>query len=133
MTKNPEEPAPPKFLVEAAKSHQNLFILKIAGLSNRDEALKFKGFLVGLSKSEARRLPANHYYIFDLIGLNVFSEEEKFLGKITDVWQQKAGNDILVLKTEQGEKLIPAIKDVVKAVDLAQKKMVVKIIPGMLD
>ena len=77
-------------------------------------------------------MPEGKYYIADLIGLEVYIEESgKLLGTVDDVFNTKS-NSVYVVRTEAGElKYLPGIPDVIKKVDLDNKKITVTLIPGL--
>ena len=77
-------------------------------------------------------MPEGKYYIADLIGLEVYIEESgKLLGTVDDVFNTKS-NSVYVVRTEAGElKYLPGIPDVIKNVDLDNKKITVTLIPGL--
>ena len=77
-------------------------------------------------------MPEGKYYIADLIGLEVYIEESgKLLGTVYDVFNTKS-NSVYVVRTEAGElKYLPGIPDVIKKVDLDNKKITVTLIPGL--
>ena len=77
-------------------------------------------------------LPENHYYIYQLIGLDVYTDEGELLGKLADVLPT-GGNDVWVVRTEKGEVLLPAIRQVVRKVDLEAKRIVVHLLSGLVD
>ena len=70
------------------------------------------------------------FYVDDLLGLNVFSEEKKSLGVITRVWKTTA-NDVYVVKNNEKEMLVPALKKVVKKIDLDNREMVICLLEGL--
>ncbi|GAH04720.1 unnamed protein product, partial [marine sediment metagenome] len=83
------------------------------------------------------KLPANSYWIYQIIGLDVYDENDRHLGKIEEIMRTKV-NDIYIVRKEgdtckKKEYLIPAIKDIVKKIDLNSKKMVIKMMAGMED
>ena len=83
-------------------------------------------------KQSQEELGEDTYYIVDLIGLDVYSDKDEYLGKIDDVFPT-GSNDVYVIKDNLGKQiLIPAIADVVKKVDLKNKKMIINLIPGLL-
>jgi 16S rRNA processing protein RimM len=133
LVKDPDVPAPEEFQLEEVKFTPDKVLAKIAGFSNPEETHRVKNLLVALHRQEARPLPANRFYLFDLTGLAVFNEEAKFIGRVRDVWEIAGGNAVIVLETDGGEKLIPASREVVRRVDLKNKKMTVRLIDGMLD
>ena len=92
---------------------------------------KFKNCYIKIERKDAVKLPKDSYFIVDLIGLEVFTEEESSLGKIEDIFKT-GSNDVYVVKDELGKQtLLPAIKDVIKNVDLENKKMIVHLIKGL--
>ena len=78
-----------------------------------------------------RQLPEGVYYIADLIGLDVYTEENEHLGKVDDIYNT-GSNDIYVVKDELGkQKLLPGIDEVIKQIDLENKKIIVNLIEGL--
>jgi len=121
-----------EYHVSKARIHQGFAIIGLAEVPDMNAALLLKGRYLELPDNELRKLPEGHYYIFQIVGLEVF-DGEQVLGKIVDV-QKTAANDIYVLETPRKELLyLPAIRDVVKDINLETGRMTVKIIPGLLD
>ena len=76
-------------------------------------------------------LPEDTYFIVDLIGMEVYTDEDILLGKLVDVFPT-GSNDVYVVKDELGKQtLLPAIGDVIKNVDVPNKKMIVHLIEGL--
>ena len=75
--------------------------------------------------------PDDEYYIFDLIGLKVKTADNPCLGEVTDVLTLPA-NDVYVVRDGSKEYLIPAIKDVIKKIDLDQEYILIEPIDGLL-
>ncbi|WP_325524742.1 ribosome maturation factor RimM [Sporomusa sp.] len=113
--------------LESARPHKKFILLKFAEINTMNDAERLSGKLIKIGREDVVKLPEGQYYIFDIIGLNVFTEEGEQLGVITDVLQP-GSNDVYVVE-QQGKRelLIPAIKDVVKKIDIAGKQMVVKL------
>ena len=83
-------------------------------------------------KVDAEELPEDTYFITDLIGIEVYTEENELLGNITDIFPT-GSNDVYVIRNEIGKQiLIPAISSVVKDVDINNKKIVVELIEGLI-
>ncbi|WP_093792043.1 ribosome maturation factor RimM [Sporomusa acidovorans] len=113
--------------LESAKQHKKFVLLKFAGFNSMNDAERLRGKLIKIERKDVVKLPEGKYYIFDIIGLNVFTEDGELLGIITDVLQP-GSNDVYVVKLQdKKELLIPAIKEVVKKVDIANKQMIVKL------
>lgn len=117
-----------KMEVKSVRYQKNLVIMKLQGLDDISEAEKLKGAILEVDKEEIPELPKDVYYINDLIGLNVYSDDGKYLGKLDDIFNTGA-NDIYKV----GEILLPAIKEVIQEIDIENKKIVVHIIKGLID
>ena len=99
--------------------------------ANAAEALRNLDIYIPLS--ELAKLPPGSYYQHDIIGLQVYTLDERDLGKIVDI-MVTGSNDVYIVKTAQGKQvLIPAIRDVIKQVDLARHTMHIDPMPGLLD
>ena len=111
--------------VESAKTHNDVLVVKLQGIDDRDAAFACKGKQVAVPRALLPKLKAEEYYWSDLIGLNVKNQQNVDFGKITDVFATGA-NDVVVAKSEDGiERLIPYIAQVILNVDLAAKIMLV--------
>ena len=121
------------FTIKSVKYQKDNLILEIEEIADMDQAEKYKGKYLFIAEDQLRKLPEGRYYIFELIGLEVY-EKEELLGKITDVIQT-GSNDVYVVRRGQGKKdiLIPALKQVVKDIDLEKKRMQVELLEGTLD
>ena len=85
-----------------------------------------------VKREDEPELEEGTYYIVDLIGLDVYSDEEELLGKVDYIYNT-GSSDIYVVKNDEGKEiLLPAIKDVLKQVDLENKKIIVHIIEGLI-
>ncbi len=121
-----------KVKIEQVRFNKNQVLLKLEGIDSIEEAEKYRNFYVKTEKETQEELGEDTYYIVDLIGLDVFSDKDEYLGKIDDVFPT-GSNDVYVIKDNLGKQiLIPAIADVVKKVDLKNKKMIINLIPGLL-
>lgn len=121
-----------KVKIEQVRYNKNQVLLKLEGIDSIEEAEKYRTCYIKIEKKKQEDLGEDTYYIVDLIGLTVFSTEGENLGIIDDVFPT-GSNDVYVVKDNLGKQiLIPAIADVVKEVDLKNKKMIVNLIPGLL-
>lgn len=118
--------------IEEVKYSKNQVLLKLKGIETVEEAEKYRNCYLKLPREKARKLPKNTYFIADLIGLEVYTEEGNLLGKVDDIYNTGA-SDIYVIKDELGKQiLLPAIKEVIKQVDLEQEKIVVHLLDGLV-
>ncbi len=107
-----------------AKIHNDVLLVKLRGVDDRDAAFALKGKLVAVPR-EALPMPGkDEYYWSDLIGLGVKNLQEIDFGEVTDVFETGA-NDVLVVtdKATKQERLIPFIGQVVLNVDLDAKQI----------
>ena len=102
------------------------------GVDTVEDAESFRNKLVQREIDENEQLEEDTYYIKDLIDLDVYLENNELFGKIKDVFKTGA-NDVYVIQTVDGkEVLIPAIKSVVKDVDIASGKMIIELMEGLI-
>ncbi len=122
--------------VEGVKYFKGTAILKFKGIDSINDVERWKQFDLLVTRENAIPLNEGEYYIYDLIGLPVFSDvdPENALGVLTEVLQTGA-NDVYVVKQSGDNKeiLIPAIKDCRINVSLEEKKITVHLLPGMTD
>jgi 16S rRNA processing protein RimM len=119
------------YKVTEASAHSFGWRLKLAGVDSREQASRLVGGDLQVPRAKVLPLPEESFYIFDIIGLTVYTVEGELLGQVTDVLQPGA-NDVYVVQGER-ELLIPAIKQVVKSIDLDQRRMLVQPLPGLFD
>ena len=121
-----------KVKIEQVRYNKNQVLLKLEGIDSIEEAEKYRNFYLKTEKESQEDLGEDTYCIVDLIGLDVYSDKNEYLGKIEDVFPT-GSNDVYVVKDNLGKQiLIPAIADVVKEVDLKNKKMTINLIPGLI-
>ena len=121
-----------EFKIEEVKYHKNNVLIKLEGINDINDTEKYKNCYVKIDRKNAVKLPKDTYFIIDLIGIEVFTEDNLFLGKIVDVFPT-GSNDVYVVKDELGKQiLLPAISEVIKNVDITNKKMIVKLIKGLV-
>ena len=119
--------------ITGVKFFKNMVILKFKGIYDMDTANKYRQKSLYVTRENAVKLEKNEYFIADLIGLAVSSEEGEDLGFINDVLQTGANDVYVIKKTGEEDLLLPAIKDCVKEVDIEGGKMVVHVLPGLRD
>ena len=119
--------------ITGVKFFKNVVILKFKGIDDMDTANKYRQKSLYVTRENAVKLEKNEYFIADLIGLAVSSEEGEDLGFINDVLQTGANDVYVIKKTGEEDLLLPAIKDCVKEVDIEGGKMVVHVLPGLRD
>lgn len=120
------------YKVEGVKYLKNLVVLKLENLNEMNEAVKLIDSYLYIDRENAVKLSKDTYFIADLIGMDVYTLNDEKLGSITMVFAT-GSNDVYEIKKNDGKTfLIPAIKDVVKEVDLEKRKMRVELLEGLL-
>ncbi|MFQ5949867.1 MAG: ribosome maturation factor RimM [Nitrospiria bacterium] len=104
--------------------------IRFAGLSSIEQVDFLRGAFLQIPEEKRAPLAEGNYYRFELKGLDIYLEEGTFLGKLEDIFET-GSNDVFVVKSEGREVLIPALRSIVKSVDLAHKRMVVRPVEGL--
>ena len=119
------------YKVENVRYHKNMVLLKLEGIENPEQGELLKNSYLEIDRADAIPLEEGQYFIVDLIGLDVYTDEGKLLGKVDDIYNTGA-NDIYVVKDELGKQiLLPGIKDVIKEVKL-EDRIIVHLLPGLI-
>lgn len=112
--------------MESARLYKQFIIIKFKETPDMTAAEKLRGGLLKITRDELTELPRDSFYIFDLVGMSVFDLEGSFLGVLEDVIHTGA-NDVYVVSREGAAPLlIPALKSVVKEIDVPGRRMVVE-------
>lgn len=119
--------------IEGVKFFKNMVILKFKEFGNINEIEKYKGRDLWIDKSRSQKLAENEYFISDLIGLQVYDEQDTHLGEIRDVLVTGANDVYVVHAPGKKEILIPAIRSCILQVDVAAGRMQVHLLEGLLD
>ena len=119
--------------VEGVKFFKNMVILKFKEYNDINQIEKYRKCPLLVTREHAVKLKKNEYFIADLIGLQVVTDEGELLGELTDVLETGA-NDVYQVTDKNGkELLLPAIKDCILSVDLEKGEMEVHVLEGLLD
>ncbi len=119
--------------VTSVKYFKNMVILKFKEFDNINDIIPYKGMDLLVTRENAIPLEEGEYYIADIIGSKVITDEDKILGTLTDVLQTGA-NDVYVVKTKDGkEVLLPSIEEGILDRDIENKIVKVHIMKGLLD
>ena len=119
--------------VTSVKYFKNMVILKFKEFDNINDIIPYKGMDLLVTRENAIPLEEGEYYIADIIGSKVITDEDKILGTLTDVLQTGA-NNVYVVKTKDGkEVLLPSIEECILDRDIENKIVKVHIMKGLLD
>ncbi|MDU5333457.1 ribosome maturation factor RimM [Enterococcus sp.] len=119
--------------IASYRRHKNFDLLSFEGYPNINDVEAFRDGILKISEKQMGELDEHEYYYHEIIGLVVVDENDKEIGKITEILSPGA-NDVWVVK-RKGKKdaLIPYIESVVKDIDLTEGVVHVEIPEGLLD
>ena len=118
--------------VEGVKFFKQFVILKFKGIDNINDIEKYKGKDLLVDRANAVRLRKDEYFVVDLIGLEVFTEDGEKFGTMKDVLETGANDVYIIDSLNYGEVLIPAIKQCVLDIDIEANKMVIHLMKGLV-
>lgn len=121
--------------VTSARRHKNFILLTFEGYDNINLVEPFKEGVLKVTKDQLEddELKEHEFYYFEIIGSQAVSEEGIELGEITDILETGA-NDVWELTDLKGKKhYIPYIEDVVKDIDIDEKKVTIHVMEGLLE
>ena len=123
-----------RHLIQSVRPYKGeMIVLKLEGIDDADTAESLRDQNLAIPVSELAQLPPDSYYQHDILGLMVITLKGQKLGSIVDIIVT-GSNDVYVIKVPDGSQvLIPAIKDVIKQVDLIRRTMYIDPLPGLLD
>lgn len=115
--------------------HKNFVLLTLEEYNDINDAEKLKGDRILITEDKALPLGKDEYYTRDLYDIDVYTDEDEYLGKIADVYTTGANDVYSVVGEATGGKelLIPAIKQCILSVDIENGKMIVKLLEGLRE
>ena len=127
-----QENPPLELKIIKSRIHKNSAIFKLKGIDSLEDAEKIIGSTVYIDRSDLRELEDDEYYWFDLIGLETFSDDGRYVGVVENIIDRSL-QSLLVVKNDGKEHLIPLTEPIVKKIDLEQSKIIISPIKGLLD
>ena len=122
-----------KLTIQSVKFFKQFVILKFKGINNINDIEKYKRCSLLVDRENAVELEEDEYFIADMIGMNVLTEDGEIFGTLKDVIETGA-NDVYVINSKKhGEVLIPAIKECILDVNVKEGKMLVHLMDGLID
>jgi 16S rRNA processing protein RimM len=134
------EPQPIELLTGRYVTNKNLYVIKLAGVENCDQAEALRGCQLMVPASDRPQLDEDEYHVLDLIGLEVFMQASgELVGTVVDIIP--AGNDLLEVKfhesfatdKKQQTVLIPFVEAIAPVVDLKSRRIEITPPPGLLE
>ena len=121
-----------EYEIEEVKYHKNMVLIKFRGIENPEDANLLRESYLLVDREKEKPLENGTYYVVDMIGLEVYTEEGELLGNLEDIFNT-GSNDIYVVKNGLGKQiLLPAISDVIKQIDMQNRKVIVHLMPVLI-
>lgn len=121
------------YSIETVRISDKFVFLKLKGIDNRDDCEKLRGCDVLIDAKDLIDLKPGEHFVHDLIGCQVVTDAGVLLGKLVEI-SQFTSNDVYVVKNEAGnEILLPATKEVIKQVEVENKRIIVHLLEGLID
>ncbi|MBQ3919069.1 MAG: 16S rRNA processing protein RimM [Oscillospiraceae bacterium] len=119
-------------IIENARPHKNIVIMKIEGVDDADEAAKLRGRILYMDREDVE-LGEGTYFVQDLIGMDVVDAENgEVYGRITDV-KNTGASDIYTVKSDSGEFMIPAVPEFIERTDIEGGRLYIHMIEGLRE
>ncbi|MCD7726545.1 MAG: ribosome maturation factor RimM [Clostridiales bacterium] len=118
--------------IESVKFFKQYVIVKFKGFDSINEIEKYRNGRLLVAREKAVKLEKDEYFIADLIGLAVVTEDGEALGVLKDVLATGANDVYVVSRPDQSEVLLPAIRECIRKIDISQGSMTVHVMDGLL-
>lgn len=120
--------------IENVKFFKQFAIVKFKGIDHINDIEKYKGKSLFIDREDASPLEENEYYIGDIIGMDVYTDDpEEHFGVLRDVLETGA-NDVYIIDSDHhGEVLVPAIRQCILSVDVEKNEMRIHLMEGLLS
>lgn len=121
-----------KLEIQKSRIHKNTIVAAFEGIDSIEDAEKYINSELYVEEDQLPELEEDEQYLYQIQDMEVYDKEGEYLGIITDVFENGA-HSVYVVKDGESEILLPGIPSVVLEKDLKQKRMIVNILPGLLD
>lgn len=116
-----------EYKIEKLRNQKGIIIAKFEGIDDINQIESLKNEEVMITLEDRPELPEGKHYVGDLLGLEVITEDGQVLGTLDNIYNTGA-NDIY----EVGEILLPATDEVIKQIDMENKKIIVHLLKGLI-
>ncbi|MFZ2198321.1 MAG: ribosome maturation factor RimM [Thermodesulfovibrionales bacterium] len=118
--------------IKSLKKLNKYALVSFYGINDPETALKYRGAILNADKSLLPALQEEEYFYEQIIGLAVYTTDGDIIGKVSEIFET-GSNDVYVVKGLNKEYLIPAIRDVIKEINLNEEKIIIQTVEGLLD
>lgn len=121
-----------KFYIRDIKYMATVVLLSFKDYENINLVEKFKGKYLLIDESQRRDLPEDTYYIADIIGLDVYTIQNVYIGRVKDIIQTGPNEVYIIEGKDKREIMIPAVKEFMPEISLKENKIIIDPIEGMI-
>lgn len=121
-----------RLTIERVRYYKGLVYLFFQGLNTIEDVQDFVGNPLQVERSQVPELPEGVFYHFEIIGLEVYTDNSQYVGRVVDILETGA-NDVYIVRDKEREHLIPAHKDIVTEINLEKGMITVHPLKGLLD
>ena len=122
-----------KVNLKKARIQKNTVIVLFEGIDSINQAQDYIGRDIMVNETDLPELEESEEYVYRLLGMKVYLEDNEYIGSISDVFYNGA-HDVYEIKNGNGKEiLIPVLADTIISRDFEEGKMVVRLLPGLLD
>ena len=121
-----------EYRLKSARTHKNMAVLLLEEISDRNMAEKLRGKYLYIDETQLPKLAEGEYYIRDLIGFDVVSDEGTHIGTLEDILKNTA-QPLYKVRTGTGTVYIPGVAEYILDTDISNRQITVKLIEGILD
>ncbi|MEY8429134.1 ribosome maturation factor RimM [Lachnospiraceae bacterium 48-42] len=118
--------------IQNVKFFKQFVILKFKGIDDINDVEPYRGCALLVERKDAVSLEEDEYFVADMLGMEVFTEDGNHFGTLKDVLRTGANDVYLIDTPEHGDVLIPAIKECIIEVDIAASRMKVHLMKGLV-
>ncbi len=118
--------------IQNVKFFKQFAILKFKGIDNINDIEKYRGKSLMIDRVDAVDLDEDEYFIADMIGMKVCTEDGSEFGTLKDVMETGANDVYIIDSLEHGEVLIPAIRECILDVDMDEERMTIHLMEGLV-
>ena len=118
--------------IQSVKFFKQFVILKFKGIDNINDIEKYKRCSLYVTREHAVALEEDEYFIADMIGMEVCTEDGNIFGTLKDVIETGANDVYVIENAEHGEVLVPAIKECIRSVDIEKGQMMIHLMAGLI-
>lgn len=125
-----------KVEVDGHRLHKNFHLVHFKDHPSINDVEGYKGMYLMVHESQRlEELETDEFYYDDIVGMEVYTETGEYLGKVREILALPANDVFAVQQPQSGAKdiLIPYIEDVVKTIDIAEKRMTIEVMEGLID